>query len=165
VSRRVVSLLFLLSTGAAGVLLLAVSASAASSAQESSLTIRLLSIELSTGFVVDRAPKRVPSKGDVYSTKDALRNQVAQLGRAKGAIVGHDSVRGTLLSPHVASVTVRTVLPGGTVRARGTVTASQKRLQIRVVGGTGRFAGARGLVVERVLSSVRAIDTYRLQLP
>jgi len=38
---------------------------------------------------------------------------------------------------------------------------------LRVIGGTGRFAGARGVVEVRLLDlrSRRALNVYRLQLP
>ena len=56
--------------------------------------------------------------------------------------------------------------PGGTIRlsGRGTTVVNES---LRVVGGTGTYAGARGVVEVRALDlrSGRALNVYRLQLP
>ena len=64
------------------------------------------------------------------------------------------------------NVRVTATLPGGTIRSSG-----KDRLgpdpALRVTGGTGRFAGARGVVEVRLLDARtrRALNVYRLQLP
>lgn len=66
------------------------SAFAARTENEASLTIRLLSIVTSERVVKDTAPKGTPNKGDVVYQRSALRNSVEQFGKPRGAVVGSD---------------------------------------------------------------------------
>src|SRR5919204_6519967 len=100
---------------------LATPAGAAPSRSDATMTVRLIS-KVTSSRVVDRPPKNEPSKGDVVYIRSALRNQVAQFGKPKGALVGHDYAVDTLLSATRAKVTVQVTLPGGTVRVKGQVT-------------------------------------------
>jgi hypothetical protein len=55
-------------------------------------------------------------------------------------------------------------LPGGTVTAEGkSISISRQTITIPVVGGTGRYAGARGTVTISPAST--KLSTYRLKLP
>ena len=74
-----------------------------------------------------------------------MRNAVPQFGR-EGAIVGSDVWITTIVIPPFGKVDVQvaTTVPGGTIRAAGTLTATQMTGSFRVVGGTGRYASARG---------------------
>ncbi len=148
---------------AGGLLLLPLSAPGATTAQGALLTIRLISTAGQINYR-DRPPQG-PSKGDVLSGPSILRNAVAQFGRPKGAVVGHDYEVLTLSSPTVGVANVRVYLPGGTLRVKGRINASASAGTIQVVGGTGRYANARGTSYIRDLSGRRSLNVYHLQIP
>ena len=149
---------------ALALLVLVPPAEATQTKAESSMTIRLISRVVSSR-VVDTPPKNVPNKGDVVYLRDALSNQVAQFGKAKGALVGHDNYVGTILSATRAKVRVQVTLPGGTLTVAGPIANSATNSGIvPVVGGTGRFAHARGTCSVRDRGSY-SINVYRLRLP
>jgi hypothetical protein len=103
------------------------------------------------------------SAGDRYVAKSRLLNLVPQFGRPKGAVVGSD--RGTLSMlgrSRGRSVGVAK-LPGGTIRFRGSGKLDP-RVSLRVVGGTGDYAGARGTLVV-AQSGNTTYNTYTLKLP
>ena len=133
------------------------------------MTIRLIGSTATSRYLVDHAPKGYPNKGDVVRETSTLRNAVAQFDRPKGAIVGSDVWITTIVIPPfgTADVKAATTVPGGTIRAVGTVTATQMTGTFRVVGGTGKYAGARGTLSLRNInpSGSRAVIVYRLQLP
>ena len=133
------------------------------------MTIRVIGSAAGSRYLVDHAPKGYPNKGDVVRETSTLRNAVAQFGRPKGATVGSDVWITTIVIPPFGRVDVKaaTTVPGGTIRAVGTVTATQTTGTFRVVGGTGKYAGARGTLSLRNInaSGSRAVIVYRLQLP
>jgi hypothetical protein len=133
------------------------------------MTIRLVGTASSSRYLVDHAPKGYPNKGDVVRATSNLRNAVAQFGRPKGAIVGSDVWITTIVIPPFGKVDVKvaTTVPGGTIRSVGTLTATQMTGSFRVVGGTGRYASARGALSlgNFSASASRAVIVYRLQLP
>ena len=146
-----------------GVLLLALPAQAAHRTESKIRTIQLVSRTVSAKLVVDRAPKGL-SKGDKIS-ETSRRNAVPQFGRPKDALVGSDVAVMTLISAVRTKITVTVTLPGGTIRTAGTV--SDDRQKIPVVGGTGVFAGARGMSDVQSLSADDrlALNIYRLRFP
>jgi hypothetical protein len=148
--------------------LLAVPAQAAQRAGSASRTISLVSTTVNFRAIVDRAPKNTPSKGDVLREESILRNHVPQFGRGKGANVGSDVGIYTILSvrPVRMSVKVTAKLPGGTLRGTATVRGADTPT-IRVVGGTGDFANARGTgeVRDHNGSRLGVLNIYRLQVP
>ena len=95
--------------------------------RSATLTIRLIGTAATSRYLVDHAPKGYPNKGDVVRETSTLRNAVAQFARPKGAIVGRDVWITTIVIPPFgkADVKAATTLPGGTIRAVGTVTATQ----------------------------------------
>lgn len=145
-------------------LVLALGGQAARSTSEGSLTIRLISTFVS-GREVDRAPKGRLSKGDTAYVRSVLRNAVPQLGRPKGAVVGRDDAVFTVLTPPTALLKVQVKLPGGTLQVQGRVRLTQQSAVLAVVGGTERFASARGTSEVRDLSDGRSLNVYRLLLP
>jgi hypothetical protein len=139
-------------------------ARAGNTAQEARVTIRLISTPGRTQQR-DRAPKGELSTGDMLLGTSHLRNAVAQFGKPKGALVGRDRYVMTILSPPVARISVEVKLPGGTLRVRGQASLTANVITLQVVGGTGRFAGARGSSKARTLSAKRTLNVYRLRVP
>jgi len=154
---------------ALSVLLLAAPSQAGRRQTSAAITIRLIASAASSGYLVDHTPKGYPNKGDVVRETSTLRNAVPQFGRPKGAIVGHDVWITTIVIPPFgrADVKAATAVPGGTIRAVGVVTATQTTGTFRVVGGTGKYASARGTISLRNLnaSGSRALIVYHVQLP
>ena len=154
---------------ALSVLLLAAPSQAGRREASATATIRLIGSAASSRYLVDHAPKGYPNKGDVVRETSTLRNAVAQFGRPKGATVGSDVWITTIVIPPFgkADVKAATTIPGGTIRAVGTVTATETMGTFRVVGGTAKYARARGTLSLRNLnaSGSRAVIVYRLQIP
>jgi hypothetical protein len=138
----------------------------AQGAYSRAMTIRLTSTTTALELVRDREPTNALSTGDVLRARSTLRNAAAQFGRPKGAVVGKDVGVVTMVSSSEGSVKVTASLPGGTIRSSGRDTPIPNQ-SLRVIGGTGRFAGARGVVEVRALDvrSRLALNVYRIQLP
>jgi hypothetical protein len=130
-------------------------------------TIELISRTVSQRTLIDREPKGDLSKGDAHVVKSNLRNAVPQFGRGKRALVGTDVATFTVVSLFPSRVRIRLTvnLPRGTLRGDGPVNDISQT--IRVVGGTGVFAGARGTAEVRQLAADGdpALNIYRLRLP
>jgi hypothetical protein len=149
-----------------GVGLLALPAHAVPSSESATQTIRLISTpDGQPRTVVDRAPKGTVSPGDVFAERSILRNAVAQFGRPKGAVVGSDVATYTVVSLRRANAKGTVRLPAGTLRIAATLTPQQ--VTFRVVGGSGRYADARGVLEVRSLNAAgtRVLNVYRLTLP
>jgi hypothetical protein len=136
----------------------------ASAAPQSSVTLRLIAKVTSGGAKVDRPPKGAANKGDVIWARSVLRNQVAQLDRRAGAVVGSEYQLLTFRSAHIAALTARVMLPKGTLRIRGRVSLQRPRWAVSVVGGTGSFAKARGSGTIRDRGN-HSVVIFRLRLP
>lgn len=148
-----------------GLLLVALPAQGYRAADSKTMTIRLVSITTKFTLLVDQAPKGVPNKGDVLRAKSTLRNRVPQFGKPKNAIVGSDVATYTVVSATQADVKVAARLPGGMLRSAGRIRDGDPTQTIRVTGGTGIFAGARGTNATSPLPGKdRALNVYRLQL-
>lgn len=129
-----------------------------------SLSFRLLAVETSIR-IVDRPPKGTVNKGDAVYAKDELRNGWAdQFGRPRNAVVGRDSwVRTGLAEPGGSLDKLNVTLPGGTLRLRARGRMTSQTILFHVVGGTGRFADARGTMTWQRRSGPNLND-YHLQL-
>lgn len=113
--------------------------------------------------VEDVAPKNAFGKGDAVVMTDALSNVLPQFGKPKGARIGVDVARVTFVREGVSRIVGLTTFPDGTVRIEGTLTPSGAR--VRVVGGTGRYAGATGTVAVRDLPQEgQAVNVYTIRL-
>jgi hypothetical protein len=134
-------------------------ATPASGSPRALVVIRVTSV--TTGVVTtDRPPKGV-SKGDRYVFRDRLLNAARQFGKPIGARVGGD--RGSVVLTSKTNGVTRGVatLPDGTIRFGGN--AGITALTYRILGGTGRYAHARGILV--VGQGDSPLNTYRLSLP
>jgi hypothetical protein len=125
------------------------------------LVIRLESRPLSLKLVKDAAPKRKVSKGDVVIGRSVLRNVDAQFGQAAGEIVGVDRFRDEALGPRTVVNDVVASLPGGTIHARSQLDFTKKAGTVKVIGGTGDFAGMTG-TVEVTDRKTSSLNVYRL---
>ena len=128
--------------------------------------IRLISNFHHADIVLDRAPRGEAGTGDVLVSVNRLRNATGQFGRPKGALVGQSRGRFTFVSGTNMRVDGWTTLPGGRLHIRGLTSAlGYELLTMRVVGGTGAFAGARGTVTVRPYpTTARTLVVYRLRL-
>jgi hypothetical protein len=103
--------------------------------------------------------------GQSIRMTDKLFNLVPQFGKPKGAPVGTDS--GTVRRTGTISAFFKGVarLPGGTLNVRGPVILGEPISNLNIAGGTGRFAGARGVVVIREMGAAgRAANIFHLTL-
>src|SRR3954454_17342844 len=143
----------------AGALALALALPLAASASRT-MTIRLVSVT-ATFDPSDFDPPG-PSKGDRYTGTNLLRNRVAQIGKPKGALVGRDRVAVAFLTAKRTRTVGVATLPGGTIRfSRTGPLVPAPRLTI--VGGTGRYAGARGTIAVSTRRDT-TYNTYSLTL-
>jgi hypothetical protein len=111
--------------------------------------------------------------GDTFASSLKLVTVTAQLGKPEGATLGTMRFSYTIRKQCtsfgktcVATADFETVttLPGGTVIANGeALSIAHPSITIPVVGGTGRYAGARGTVT--ISPSSTKTSTYRLRLP
>lgn len=124
--------------------------------------IRLVSITTSESSV--DVPPRKASAGDRQLFASRLFNGRAQFGKPKGVVVGSD--KGTMSLTGPASATLKTVakLPGGTITASGPLRAAgDGAVSVKVVEGTGIFAGAHGtLTILAPTGPKTAVNVYRL---
>ena len=150
-----------------GVALVALPAQAARSTDSATQTIRLVSFTVNSRLTLDRPPKGQPSKGDVVREESILRNAVRQFGKAKGANVGSDVGIFTITSVRPVRISVKLVvrLPGGTLRGTARIVGT-RIADIRIGGGTGDFARARGTGTVRDNGRAPGVfNIYRLRLP
>jgi hypothetical protein len=146
---------------------LAAPSHAGTSSSQESLTIRLTST-LTAARRVDTAPKGRPNRGDSVTITCALQNRVAQLGEAKGAVVGKDVTVVKFKSARESTSTTTVYLPGGTIRfSPHDSRPGSNSITIPIQGGTGRFAGAEGSLYVRDLDRGAGVslNVYRLRLP
>jgi hypothetical protein len=128
------------------------------------VVIRLLSKNTIVSFS-DKAPKSKISPGDRIVSKSTLRNEVAQFGKPKGALVGRDWATVTIVSDTAYEIHGYAVLPGGRILFAGRVrSAAGKPEVVPVTGGTGAFAHARGASTATGAGTL-ALNVYRLTLP
>jgi hypothetical protein len=127
------------------------------------VVIRLLSKNTIVSFS-DKVPKNKISPGDRIVSTSTLRNEVAQFGKPRGAVVGRDRATVTIVSDTAYDMNGYAVLPGGRVLFAGRVRAVGKPEVVTVSGGTGAFAHARGTSTASGAGAA-ALNVYRLTLP
>jgi hypothetical protein len=72
-----------------------------------------------------------------------LRNQIAQFGKPKGAIIASDNHTQTITSPPRVRIKATVKIPSGTLRVEGQASITQRVITLPIVGGTGLYVGAR----------------------
>ncbi len=121
-------------------------------------------VSITTSYSSVDVPPRNASAGDRQLFTSKLLNARPQFGKPKGAVIGSD--RGTMLLTAPTSARLKTVakLPGGTLTVNGPLRAAGGgAVSIRVVAGTGNFAGARGtLTILAPTGPKTAVNIYRL---
>jgi hypothetical protein len=148
-------------------LAMALPAATSDAAAIKSVTIRVL-VQPVTRSIKDVPPKTLKlgeySKGDTITGTSILRNYVRQFGKPKGARVGTSHGVTTALSSQTARTDAVARFPGGTVHARGKGEIGPTT-KVTVVGGTGVYAGATGVVEGSHLASGVTLEVLRLQVP
>jgi hypothetical protein len=149
-------------------LVMALPAAASDAAAAKSFTIRVYVKEV-TQSIKDVPPKtfaltRVYTRGDTIRGTEILRNAVRQFNKPKGANVGTDRYVIIALAWQKVRVDFVTRFPGGTVHAHGEGKAGSKA-EVPIVGGTGLYAGAAGVIEGQHLANGEKLNIYRLQVP
>jgi len=127
-------------------------------------TIELISITTYS----HQGPKDAKSGDYSVDSRDNLMNATPQFGQRSGVRVGTDVGRFTYTPQHTATYAGVTSLPGGTVKVRGIAFAHGGKVDIRVVGGSGKYKGATGFLtigLGHVARKTRSTNTYELTLP
>lgn len=135
-----------------------------SSKHDDTTTLRFVWRQSGERLAVDLPPRGKVNRGDVIRARSTLRNAVAQLGRPRGAIVGHELATFHVVSPRKATVRIRLTIPGGGFDARGAASTAPWHGPLTVSGGRGRFAGARGTGLLRQFFA-RSTVVFRIELP
>ena len=152
--------------GFAALLMLSVGLGAGGASAATTTTIRVWSTVTSSHLVHNAPPKTVGSKGDVITARDRLTNVTSQFGRPANAAVGTDRATFTFVGKSKAKLVGSATFPGGTVDFAGS--ASVGSISLQIVGGTGRYQGARGTMTEPNAASdtkVKALNVYSITLP
>jgi hypothetical protein len=149
-------------------LVMALPAAAADATATKSFTIRVY-VKQVTQSIKDVPPKTLRlaheyTKGDTISGTEILRNAVRQFNKPKGANVGTDRYVITTVAWQKVRVDFVTRFPGGTVHAHGEGKIGSKP-KVPIVGGTGLYAGATGVIEGQHLANGEKLNIYRLQVP
>ncbi len=149
-------------------LVMALPAATSDAAAAKSFTIRVYVKEV-TQSIKDVPPKTFRlaheyTKGDTIRGTEILRNAVRQFNKPKGANVGTDRYVIIAVAWQKVRVDFVTRFPGGTVHAHGEGKVGSKP-EVPIVGGTGLYAGATGVIEGQHLANGEKLNIYRLQVP
>jgi hypothetical protein len=150
---------------AVSVVLAASAAHAATPTSPGKPTLTLNYLEIQTNFAATAkfTQNQPPKLGDRIWFHSELYNWN---GSKRGAHVGHADVTVVILTPSIGQVSAVGYLPGGTIDVLGQ-SRNQRVDTFAVVGGTGRYATARGELIVRSLggpNSNKSANTIRLWL-
>jgi hypothetical protein len=147
----------------AAVLAVLVVAALPAVAQAEAITIQVTSVVVKI-TAKDVRPKGT-SKGDRVVQRNKLLNAVKQFAKGKGARVGTDIGTTTFTGAHSARYEGTTQLPDGTIKVKGDVRLILGGgIQIPIVGGTGRYEGAKGMLYVAA-GEDRVLNVYQLVVP
>jgi hypothetical protein len=149
-------------------LVMTLPAAATDHATAKSFTIRVYVTEVAH-TIRDVPPKtfaltHVYTKGDTIRGTEVLQNVVRQFNKPKGANVGADRYLIIAVAWQQLRVDFVTRFPGGTVHAHGEGKAGSKPA-LPIVGGTGVYAGATGVVEGQHLPNGEKLNIYRMRVP
>jgi hypothetical protein len=149
-------------------LVVALPSAASDAVSARSLTIRVY-VHRVTQSIKDVPPRTFNlgheyTKGDTIRGTDGLRNAVRQFDKPKGADVGTDRYVFTAVAWQTVRVDFVASFPRGTVHAHAEGKSGSKP-ELPIVGGTGLYAGATGVVEGRHLANGGKLNIYRLELP
>jgi len=147
---------------------MALPAAASDAATATSLTIRVY-VKRVMQLIKDVPPRTFRlaheyTKGDTIRGTEILRNAVRQFNKPKGANVGTDRYVIIAVAWQKVRVDFVTRFPGGTVHAHGEGKVGSKP-EVPIVGGTGLYAGATGVIEGQHLANGEKLNIYRLQVP
>jgi hypothetical protein len=138
---------------------------AASATGRRSMTFQLTSVTRVT-TPHDLPPKGRENKGDYIVYKALLVAMGPLFGKVKNRAVGYEE--GTVTYTSATKARLRGI---STFEGQGTVTfsgpmkeLSKGRTSVPITGGTGKFHGAKGVIVIGP-GDTKATNTYRLSLP
>ncbi len=115
----------------------------------------------------DLVPKGKENKGDWFRYRALLRTTGPLFGKkGKNMPVGWEAGTQTYLNKVDARIKGTATFPGqGTIKFRGVMrTLKNGMLSVPVVGGTGRFKGATGVLLIGA-GNLTSVNTYRLKIP
>ena len=98
-----------------------------------------------------------------YQTSDTHSGNTqhfAETLKVGGKVAGHDRIACTIVSAARAQCTATFTFANGTFKVSGPINPQKARNTLRIVGGTGSYKGAKGLLHLDFLSSTRAVETY-----
>ena len=179
---------------AATSLVVALPAGSSDAAASKSVTIRVIEMPVTQSITKDVPPRTARlkgrfTKGDTVSETAILQNVVPQFGWPKGATAGSLIRVIVALSPRTVRDESVAKFLKGTVHVRGEskagppghgvgfhhvfskpfVVVLREHRELPIVGGTGIYAGATGVVESRYLYDTHVgaawLNIYRLQLP
>jgi len=116
----------------------------------------------------DKAPKGKENKGDWISYRSLLVTVGPLFGKKKKFLpVGFEAGTYTFTSPSTAKIRSTATFQGqGTIKIRGPITDRKDgSSSIPIVGGTGKFTGANGMLVISPGTTLKAVNTYTFTVP
>ena len=149
-----------------GLLMLATSvAQAAGSSGPGKPTITLNLLDVQTNSAFTGSQNQRPKLGDRFWFHN---NTYTWKAGKRGALIGHTDGTVVFLAGNLGEVSAVAYLPGGTLDALGQNNFNRPVNTFSIVGGTGRYATARGEVIVRSLgnpqNSNKSALTVRLWL-
>jgi hypothetical protein len=98
-----------------------------------------------------------------YQTSDSHSGKTqrfAETLKVGGKVAGHDKITCTLASAASARCTATFTFATGTLVVSGLLNTQKDKNNLAIVGGTGAYKGARGVLHLNFLSATRAVETY-----
>jgi Dirigent-like protein len=98
-----------------------------------------------------------------YQTSDTHSGNTqrfAETLKVGGKVVGHDKITCKLSSATKAQCTATFTFAAGTFTVAGPLNGEKAKNDLAIVGGTGAYKGAKGVLHLDFLSATRAVETY-----
>ena len=98
-----------------------------------------------------------------YQTSDTHSGNTQHFSetlKVGGKVAGHDTITCKAVSATRAQCTATFTFATGTFMVSGPINPAKARNTIPIVGGTGSYKGARGMLHLDFLSATRAVETY-----